>query len=284
LGRATLARPNGVGAGCGADHGKGAPVIVDSAIYVDGQRLAGPRTLQETYKACRAQQGMAWIGLYKPTEEEFASVAREFELHELAVEVAIRAHQRPKVDRNGETLFVVLNAARYADRNEVVEFGEIHVFAGDDFVVTVRHAESPNLALVRRRMEEEPELLGRGSRAVLYAILDRVVDDYGPVVAGLENDIDEIENVVFSGNADVSRRTYELTREVIDFQRAVKPVPGLLTSLIARFERTGKIRSFSSICAMCRIRVAGPGAGGGISGTVAEHFECASGDRGVAAE
>jgi magnesium transporter len=201
--------------------------------------LAGPKTLQETYKACRAQHGMAWIGLYKPTEVEFASVAEEFELHELAVEDAIRAHQRPKVDRYGETLFVVLKAARYVDSKEAVEFGEIHVFTGDDFVVTVRHAESPNLALVRRRMEEEPELLGRGPHAVLYAILDRVVDDYGPVVAGLENDIDEIETEVFSGNADVSRRTYELTREVIEFQRAVKPLPGLLTSLIARFERTG---------------------------------------------
>jgi magnesium transporter len=221
------------------DRGKGAPVIVDSAIYVGGKRTAGPRTLQETYKACREQHGMAWIGLYKPTEEEFASVAGEFELHELAVEDAIRAHQRPKLDRYGETLFVVLKAARYVDSKETVEFGEIHVFAGEDFVVTVRHAESPNLALVRRRMEDEPELLGGGPHAVLYAILDRVVDDYGPVVAGLENDIDEIENEVFSGNADVSRRTYELTREVIDFQRAVKPLPGLLSSLIASFERSG---------------------------------------------
>ncbi|HKG26764.1 MAG TPA: magnesium and cobalt transport protein CorA [Thermomicrobiales bacterium] len=215
------------------------PVIVDNAIYVDGRRTARPTTLQEAYRTCREQQGMAWIGLYKPTEAEFASVAGEFELHELAVEDAIRAHQRPKLDRYGETLFVVLKAARYVDRTEAVEFGEIHIFAGDDFVVTVRHAESPNLAPVRQRLEHDPELLARGPHAVLYALLDRVVDDYGPVVAGLENDIDEIENEVFSGNADVSRRAYELTREVIEFQRAVKPLPGLLGNLIAGFERSG---------------------------------------------
>jgi magnesium transporter len=215
------------------------PVIVDSAIYVGGKRMAEPRTLQETYRACRLHQGMAWIGLYKPTEEEFASVAAEFELHELAVEDAVRAHQRPKLDRYGDILFVALKAARYLDKQEAVEFGEIHVFVGDDFVVTVRHAESPNLALVRRRMEQDPELLGRGPQAVLYAILDRVVDDYGPVVAGLENDIDEIESEVFGGNAGVSRRTYELSREVIEFQRAVKPLPGLLSSLIAGGEKSG---------------------------------------------
>src|SRR5262249_40890982 len=111
-------------------------MIVDSAIYVNGKRAPEPCTLQEIYRACRQHKGMAWIGLYKPTEEEFASVAGEFELHELAVEDAIRAHQRPKVDRYGETLFVALKAARYLDAPEAVEFGEIHVFVGDDFVVT----------------------------------------------------------------------------------------------------------------------------------------------------
>lgn len=215
------------------------PVIVDSATYVGGRRTAHPATLQETYRARRESHGMAWIALHKPTAEEFASVAEEFGLDELAVEDAIRAHQRPKLDRYGETLFVVLKAAWYVDRTETVEFGEIHVFAGDDFVVTVRHAESPNLEPVQRRLEQDPELLGRGPQAVLYAVLDRVVDDYEQVVGGLENDIDEIETEVFSGSADVSRRTYELTREVIDFQRAVKPLPGLLGSLIARFERSG---------------------------------------------
>jgi magnesium transporter len=213
-------------------------VIVDNAIYVDGKRTE-PTSLAETYEANRAHRGMAWIGLYKPTEEEFASVAQEFGLHELAVEDAIQAHQRPKLERYGDTLFVVLKAARYLDRQEMVEFAELHVFVGDDFLVTVRHGETPSLAAVRQRMERDPEMLRRGPQAVLYAILDRVVDDYGPVVAGLENDIDEIETEVFGGNADVSRRTYELSREVIEFQRAVKPLPVMLGNLIAGFEKYG---------------------------------------------
>lgn len=213
-------------------------MIVDNAIYVDGKRTE-PASLQETYEACRAQRGIAWIGLSQPTPAEFASVAQEFGLHELAVEDAIKAHQRPKLERHGHTLFVVLKAARYLDPQEMVDFVEIHVFVGADFVVTVRHGDTPILAAVRRRMEQNPELLRRGPQAVLYAILDRVVDDYAPVVAGLENDIDEIETEVFGGNANVSRRTYELSREVIEFQRAVKPLPAMLGNLIAGFEKYG---------------------------------------------
>ena len=214
-------------------------MIVDSAIYVDGKRTAEPPSLRETYEACRQRRGLAWIGLYRPTEEEFSSVAKEFGLHELAVEDAIEAHQRPKLERYGDTLFVVLRAARYIDESETVEFGEIHVFVGTDFVVTVRHGEAPHLREVRRQMEGQPELLRRGPEAILYPIMDRVVDDYEPVVAGLQNDIDEIETEVFSGNAGVSRRIYELSREVIEFQRAVQPLPGMLSALIADFEDYG---------------------------------------------
>ena len=214
-------------------------MIVDSAIYVDGKRTAEPPSLRETYEACRQRRGLAWIGLYRPTEEEFSSVAKEFGLHELAVEDAIKAHQRPKLERYGDTLFVVLRAARYIDESETVEFGEIHVFVGTDFVVTVRHGEAPHLREVRSQMEEQPELLRRGPAAILYPIMDRVVDDYEPVVAGLQNDIDEIETEVFSGNAGVSRRIYELSREVIEFQRAVQPLPGMLSALIADFEAYG---------------------------------------------
>ena len=210
---------------------------MDSAIYVDGRRTAQPKTLRETYDAAHEQHGVAWIGLYKPTEAEFASVAEEFGLHELAVEDAIQAHQRPKLERYGDTLFVVLRAARYLDRPETVQFGEVHVFLGADFVVTVRHGEAPDLHAVRDRMERETDLLRRGPEAILYAIMDRVVDDYAPVVAGLENDIDEIETEVFGGNAGVSRRTYELSREVIEFQRAVKPLTGILSGLVSGFEK-----------------------------------------------
>ncbi|MBA2277181.1 MAG: magnesium/cobalt transporter CorA [Chloroflexia bacterium] len=204
--------------------------MVDSAIYVDGRRVE-PSSLEETYEACRAKEGIAWIGLYKPTQEEFSSVAGEFALHPLAVEDAVKAHQRPKLEQYGDTRFVVLKAARYLDEPEIVEFGELHVFVGRDFVVTVRHGESPDLAQVRQRMEDEPELLRRGPEAILYAILDQVVDDYAPVVVGLENDIDEIEETVFGGGVDVSRRTYELSREVIQFQRATTPLVGMLDML-----------------------------------------------------
>jgi magnesium transporter len=207
-------------------------VIVDSAIYVDGHRTAEPGTLQETYEAVRERHGVAWIGLYKPTEVEFSSVADEFDLHGLAVEDATEAHQRPKLERYGGILFVVLKPARYLDKEERVEFGEVHAFVGEDFVVTVRHGETPDLGEVRERLEADPELLRRGPEAILHAIMDRVVDDYRPVVDGLENDIEEIETEVFGGNPSVSRRIYELSREVIEFQRATEPLSGVLGDLL----------------------------------------------------
>ncbi|MBA2345551.1 MAG: magnesium/cobalt transporter CorA [Rubrobacter sp.] len=213
--------------------------IADSAVYVDGKRVDEPRSLTETHESAKERGGVAWIGLYRPTRDEFEAVAGEFGLHELAVEDAIVAHQRPKLERYGETLFVVLKAARYLDGPETVEFGEVHVFLGHDFVVTVRHGEAPDLASVRRRMEREPDLLGQGSEAILYAVMDRIVDDYAPVVRGLENDVDEIEAEVFGGNPDVSQRVYELSREVIEFQRAVRPLNGVLKGLTDGFEKYG---------------------------------------------
>ena len=214
-------------------------MIVDSAIYVEGRRVSTNGSVTETYKKCRDVKGVAWIGLYQPTEEEFESVAKEFELHELAVEDAVKAHQRPKLDRYESTLFIALRAARYLDDTETVEFSELHIFVGPDFVVTVRHGAGPDLSKVRRRMEAEPELLGVGTEAILYAIFDRVVDDYGPVVAGLQNDIDEIETEVFGGNAGVTRRMYELAREVIEFQRSVAPLSGMLSNLIIGSQKYG---------------------------------------------
>jgi magnesium transporter len=205
--------------------------VVDNAIYVDGRRAAEPESLEQTYELLRDEHGMGWIGLYRPDDEEIASVATEFGLHELAVEDAVHAHQRPKLERYGDTLFVVLRPARYVDPEEVVEIGELHVFVGKDFVVTIRHANKPDLALVRKRLESDPELLEHGPEAVLYAILDRVVDDYIPVVAGLQTDIDEIETQVFGGDPGVSRRIYQLSREVIEFQRACDPLLDVLDSL-----------------------------------------------------
>jgi magnesium transporter len=207
-------------------------MIVGRAIYRDGQRVAEPQDFAEMAAVCRDGGGIAWIGLYRPTREEFADVAREFALHELAVEDAVNAHQRAKLERYGDTLFCVLRPARYVDETEAVEFGEVHVFAGPQFVITVRHGEAPDLAAVRRGLERRPVLLRRGPVAILHAIMDRVVDDYAPVVAGVENDIDEIEDEVFGVGADVSRRIYELTREVIAFQRATKPLIPMLERLM----------------------------------------------------
>ncbi|MBE7187168.1 magnesium and cobalt transport protein CorA [Jatrophihabitans endophyticus] len=212
--------------------------VVDSAVYCDGRRTSSPRSLTECFEDLRRQDdGMAWIGLYRPDPSELQSLAKEFDLHELAVEDAITAHQRPKLERYGDTLFVVLRAARYLDDLEEVEFGELHVFLGKDFVITVRHAEKPDLSVVRRRLEGDPRLLALGTEAVLYALLDTVVDDYGPVVAGIENDVDEIETQVFDGDPAVSRRIYELSREVVDFQRAAAPLSGMLDSLAAGFDK-----------------------------------------------
>ncbi|MGO4599169.1 magnesium and cobalt transport protein CorA [Terrabacter sp. 2RAF25] len=214
--------------------------VVDSAIYVDGRRTSSPERLADTFRALRElDESVGWIGLYRPTQDELAALASEFDLHELAVEDAIMAHQRPKIERYGDTLFVVLRAARYVDASEQVEFGEVHLFVGPDFVITVRHSEAPDLSAVRRRLESDPELLARGPEAVLYAILDRVVDGYLPVVRGLHNDIDEIETEVFRGDPAVSRRIYELSREVIEFERAVRPLATVIQSLSAGFEKYG---------------------------------------------
>ncbi|MEU1019715.1 magnesium and cobalt transport protein CorA [Streptomyces sp. NPDC005898] len=214
--------------------------VVQAALYRDGVRVATPSSLADTFRELREQRdGMAWIGLARPTEAELLSLAAEFDLHELAVEDALEAHQRPKLERYGETLFVVLRAARYLDAPEEVDFGELHVFVGPDFVITVRHAAAPDLSGVRRRMEESPDLLKLGPEAVLYAILDAVVDGYAPVVAGVQNDIDEIETEVFSGDPEVSRRIYELSREMVEFQRATRPLVGMLHALMAGFAKYG---------------------------------------------
>ncbi len=205
-------------------------MIVDNAIYVDGRRTESC-ALEETYETSRERGGFAWISLYEPSREEFDSVAGELGLHKLVVEDALKPHSRPKVERYGDSLFVVLKAARYVEETETVKFGEIDAFVGRDFIVTVRHGETSELKEVRRQVEGNRDLLRRGPTAILYAIMERVVDDYGPVVDGLENDIDEIETEVFGGNPNVSRRIYELSREVIEFHRATQPLAGALERL-----------------------------------------------------
>jgi magnesium transporter len=213
--------------------------VVDNVVYRNGGRVAEPTSLDDTYAAVRAHDGLAWIGLYRPTHEEIVSMAEALNLHALAIEDTVNAHQRPKLERYGDVLFVVLRPAHYDAATERIEFGEIHVFLAPGVVVTVRHAEAPDLAAVRRRLEDRPDLLGLGGEAVLYAVLDQVVDEYMPVVEELQLDIDQIENQVFDGSSEVSRRIYEVTREVIEFERAAGPLLDIVDALAAGSERYG---------------------------------------------
>jgi magnesium transporter len=191
--------------------------IVDNAVYSAGRRVATPDSAAESRAVlAEGDERLAWLGLYRPEPHELGELAELFDLPELAVEDAIQAHQRPKFERYDSTLFVVLKAARYRDELEEVEFGELHLFLGADFVITVRHSESPDLSRVRRRLESEPALLAKGSESVLYAILDAVVDGYAPVLAGLENDIDEIETTAGFDKYGVDEELRSYLRDVAD--------------------------------------------------------------------
>jgi magnesium transporter len=200
-------------------------VIVDCAIYDDGTRRPGDVALQDVFEASRGTGSFVWIGLFEPTEDEFEAVRKEFDLHDLAVEDAIKAHQRPKIEVYDDSLFVVAKTARYDDASETVEFSELQLFIGPGFVVTVRHGPASALADVRRRLEQSPDLLRCGPPAVLHAVLDKVVDDYFPVLAGLDNDVSEVEAEVFTDRRmNPSERIYKLKREVLDFHRNTKPL------------------------------------------------------------
>ena len=200
-------------------------MIVDCAVYERGERRDGQLKVEDALEQRRGEESFVWIGLHEPTEDEFDCVRREFGLHELAVEDAVHAHQRPKLELYGDTVLVVLKPARYLDSEEVVEFGEILIFIGDGFLITVRHGDASDLLGVRDEIEGKPELLRCGPGAVLHAIVDRVVDNYVPALEGLREDIEEVENDVFSPEGKSStKRIYALKREVLEFTRAAAPL------------------------------------------------------------
>jgi magnesium transporter len=203
-------------------------MIVDCAIYEDGKRREGNIELDRAFEESRSgdHDSFVWIGLRDPTEEEFDSVAREFYLHELAVEDAVKAHQRPKIEEYEHTLFIVLKTARYHDDTETVEIGEINLFVGDGFLISVRHGSPSPLHDVREQIEARPDLLRCGPGSVMHAIVDRVVDDYEPVLLGIEDDIEEVEEQVFSPERTVNptERIYKLKREVLSMHRATGPL------------------------------------------------------------
>jgi magnesium transporter len=210
-------------------------MIVDCAHYKDGHRTEeGKVPLAETM-ARRADGGFVWLGLFEPGEEELAQVRETFGLHELAVEDALTLHRHPKiVSYDPDVHLIILRTARYDDAAEEVDFGEISVFVAPTFVITVRQGVATELRGVRQRLEERPDLLAAGSSAVLWAILDAVVDAYGPVVLEVERDVDEIEAMVFSGAVAPTERIYSLRREATGFYRAVHP----LLAIISLIERT----------------------------------------------
>jgi magnesium transporter len=210
-------------------------VIVDCGLYVEGARVGGQHDFEHAVKEAKSNPGaFVWVGMHEPSVTEFADLAREFDLHPLAVEDAVHAHQRPKLEVYGDTLFLVLKAARYVDHDEVVELAEIMLFVGRDFVVTVRHGHTATLTPVRRALEADPERLRCGPTAVLHAIVDSVVDHYDVVGADLDVDIDQIEVEVFSGDGrDHAERIFKLKREVLDFRRAVAPLINPLDDLVS---------------------------------------------------
>lgn len=203
-------------------------VIVDCAVYTSGRRRDGELPLADALETASEPDSFVWVGLHEPSNEEFEAVREELGLHELAVEDAVSAHQRPKLEVYDDNLFVVLKTARYDDPTETVEFAELQLFVGPNYVVTVRHGEASALADVRRTIEQDLERIRCGPMAVLHAVIDRVVDDYKPVIQGLDNDMAEIEANVFATNRprgfDPSERIFKLKRQVLGFYRNIEPL------------------------------------------------------------
>ncbi|MEU9500815.1 magnesium and cobalt transport protein CorA [Streptomyces sp. NPDC048196] len=217
--------------------------IVDCGVYREGRRVSDHVTPAEAMASVRTDGGFIWVGLHEPTEAEFAGIAKEFGLHPLAVEDAVHAHQRPKLERYDDTLFTVFKTVHYVEHaeltatSEVVETGEVMCFTGRDFIVTVRHGGQGSLRALRHRLQDDPELLAKGPSAVLHAIADQVVDGYMAVAGAVQDDIDEVEIDVFSSGTNGkgigtkssakggdAGRIYQLKREVLEFKRAVSPL------------------------------------------------------------
>ena len=210
-------------------------MIIDCAVYIHGVRRPGELKFEDALEASREPGAFVWLGMVEPVAPEFDEIAKEFALHDLAVEDAVEAHQRPKVEDYGGTLLVVVKTAHYVDSEEVIDVGELVIFVNPDFVITVRHGRGP-LDAVRHKLEADPQRMALGTAAVLHAILDRVVDDYEVAVQGIDTDIQEVEKQVFRTarrELNPAERIYKLEREVLDFHRAVAP----LTEAVAGMSR-----------------------------------------------
>ncbi|MFQ1003596.1 magnesium/cobalt transporter CorA [Modestobacter sp. SSW1-42] len=219
---------------------QGTDFVIDCAIYVDGQRQA-PVAYDEALRAAVEKGGFVWLGLHEPTQAELEGVAAVYGLHPLAVEDAVEAHQRPKLDTYDDSLFMVLKTARYVEHaaltatSEVVNTGEVMVFLGSHYVITVRHGDHGGLAALRQNLEGQTDLLRLGPSSVLYAVTDMVVDHFVEVSEAVEDDVEELETSVFSPDrTDDTPRIYQLKRELMQLRRAVQPLELPLTSLADR--------------------------------------------------
>jgi magnesium transporter len=208
-------------------------VIVDWALYHDGARVREPADLHEAWAhACASPGDFVWVGLYEPTLDELHDVAECFDLHPLAVEDALLAHQRPKLEHYGFSSFFVFKTARYVDHDEVVAIGEVMLFIGERFLVSVRHGDAGNMGMVRQELEADPARLRRGPGAAVHCLADRVVDEYVSTMRGVETDIDEIQAQVFTtAKASHAERIFRLKREVLEFRQSVEPLADPLQQL-----------------------------------------------------
>jgi magnesium transporter len=206
-------------------------VIVDCAHYKEGERRDDVALTVPEAAERLDEEGFVWIGLHDPSEQEMAEVAARFDLPPLAVEDAHELHQRPKLEDYGEDWFLVLKAARYDDAREEVDFGEIQIFLGPSYAVVVRQGDADDLRGARKRLEDNPGLLHEGSVSVVWAVLDKIVDDYEPVIDGIDNDIEEVERAIFQDGEDQTQRIYFLRRELALFYRAVHPLLNALQPL-----------------------------------------------------
>ncbi len=216
-------------------HRYGRGVFTTSTVYRDGICVqTGSNDWNALAATARGSGDLVWIDVADAGGDDFVGIAAAFDLHHLAVEDAVHAHQRAKLDTYGDVLFCVIRPAAYHDATETITFGELHVFVGPGFIITVLHDEASRIHAVRADLEKQPNVLRRGSGAVLHALLDRVVDDYRPVSDGIQNDIDEIEDALFADDegGGESRRIYTLTREVIGVQRALGPLPGMIHAMV----------------------------------------------------
>ncbi|MFY1618386.1 magnesium/cobalt transporter CorA [Micromonospora sp. WMMD736] len=228
-----------------APTGTGRSGVVDCALYIDGKRQPGDWTYAEALEAARREEhGFVWIGLHQPELAEMTAIAETYGLHELAVEDAVKAEQRPKLERFGDVSFLVLRTARYCEHteltetSEVVETGQVMLFIGPNFLISVRHGDACRLSPVRADLETKEELLLQGPWAVAYGVTDRVVDLYLEVAEQLEDDLDQLEAEVFDRNSHGRiQRIYQMKRELVEFKRAVVPLQRPLMNLTSQVSR-----------------------------------------------